>query len=405
MKHVRSAPVTTLLWTWLSFISLGACGGDHSPAQGDAGVDAAARIELTCDAQTCPPIPIANHPFDGNHACINGAVQPCPARGFWDPSLALDPGSGTLWLAHTSGTALLLDPGPPVAIATTNNLMLARSTDRGRTFEHVSEIILAKPFTDSKGVRGTLEREVSSLVRRADGSWEILWFEYFSPTGADRREFVLSRRIASSPEGLASASDEIYLGGSLPSILGSPLVNLSAQFPALSDCGTFTEPALLEHGGTTYLALNCIAISGAAVNPPAFRMVLLKREVDTWNYVGVLLDVGDAEALGGKDLTQANLSQTRSGDVVLVATLADETQSPHHRGCYAFRVTDISRAAIKRDAAGAPDWSVHIQSPSDHLGAGLCTYDAASETGIVITRFDLDQTGLQGELLSTGIHP
>ncbi len=401
---------TVFACSMLVVLSVGGCSTDSSPAGPDAGgdgggVDGGGRVELTCDPQRCPQIPIANHPFNGTHACIGGSVQPCPARGFWDPSLVHDSESGTLWLAHTAGTALLLSAGVPSSLTTTNILALARSTDGGRTFSFVSELAPARPYTDGSNVQGTLEHEVASLVRRTDGKWELLWFEYFQPTGADRREFVLVRRVADSPEGLASASDEVYLGGKLPSLLGSPVVNLSTQFAELPDCATFTEPALLEHGGATYLALNCIAISGSTVNPSAFRMVLLKREGTAWSYVGVLFNADDARALGGTDLTQGNLAHTKSGGVVLIATLADDTKTPIHRGCYVFRVNDLATASIGRDATGAPDWSIHVQSPSDHLGAGLCTYSAASETGIVITRFDLDQTGLQGELLSTGIHP
>jgi hypothetical protein len=74
-----------------------------------------------------------------------------------------------------------------------------------------------------------------------------------------------------------------------------------------------------------------------------------------------------------------------------------------------LEVEDLERARVRRAADGAPHVRAVLTADGNGLGPGMCSYDAASETGVllVITRFDLsgDPPDLRFSLRRTGFHP
>lgn len=82
---------------------------------------------------------------------------------------------------------------------------------------------------------------------------------------------------------------------------------------------------------------------------------------------------------------------------------------PAHQGCVALEVEGLAAAHIRRNADGSPFVRAVLTADGNGLGPGLCAYDAASETGVllVITRFDLaaDPPDLLFSLRRTGFHP
>lgn len=74
-----------------------------------------------------------------------------------------------------------------------------------------------------------------------------------------------------------------------------------------------------------------------------------------------------------------------------------------------FEVDDLSAARLRRDASGVPEPVAVLASEGDGIGPGLCTYDAASATGIVLvqTWFDLEASppSVVFSMHATGVHP
>jgi hypothetical protein len=72
-----------------------------------------------------------------------------------------------------------------------------------------------------------------------------------------------------------------------------------------------------------------------------------------------------------------------------------------------FEITDIATAQIQRDAAGHAVQLARITGDDGSIGPGLCTYDASSETGVLIVLhiFNENPFDLEFSLRATGVHP
>jgi hypothetical protein len=178
--------------------------------------------------------------------------------------------------------------------------------------------------------------------------------------------------------------------------------------PQLSNCAIFTEPALFSQAGITYLATNCVVIQDGVRRDDLERLVLLRQEVDGYSYVGALLTGADAVHLSATRIEQADIALSRTGHVLLIATPIDGGATPEHLGCVVFEITDIATAQVQRDTAGHAVQLARITGEDDDtIGPGLCTYDAASETGVLIVLhiFNQDPFDMEFSLRATGLHP
>jgi len=354
---------------------------------------------------TCPEVLIAGDP----HATIGG--NPAPFRGYGDPSLERDPDTGTLWLSYSWLDVLISSPGPPPVFDFGVRTHLARSDDNGATFSFVRDVnqtvAIAHPDTSAQG--WTIH-EVSTLLREGPASWQNVWLTYFDPIGQPppgtdhRSDFYYTRSVANSPDGLGDvATPWIRTNGTSAS--WGVVHNLST-IPQLADCAALTEPALFAYTGVTYLASNCAVFIGGVRRDDLERLVLLKQEPNGYSYVGELLDYADALYLGGTRLEQADLAVAQNGAILLILTPIQSAQ-PDHRGCVVLEVTDITAAQVRRDAAGDPLKLATITGEDSTIGPGLCTYDASSQTGVLMVLHAQTQNPPETvfSLRATGVHP
>jgi hypothetical protein len=346
---------------------------------------------------------IAGDPF----ATLGG--EPAPFRGYGDPSLEYDPSTDTLWLSYSWLDVLVSDPGPPPQIDFGVRTHLARSDDGGASFSFVKSVNETTALTHpDSGVPGWAIHEVSTLVREAADAWQMLWLTYFDPLGEpppDRSDFYHRRSVADLPGSLDSGAPWIRGYATSPSF--GAQYNLSS-IPQLSDCAVFTEPALFAQDGVTYLATNCVVIQGGVRQDNMERLVLLRQEEDGYTYVGALLTGADATALGANRIEQADIALSRTGHVLLIATPIKSSGTPEHLGCVVFEIADIATAQVQRAPAGRAVQLARISGEDDDtIGPGLCTYDAASETGVLIVLhiFNQDPFDMEFSLRATGLHP
>lgn len=352
---------------------------------------------------SCPEILVAGDPFAETNQ------QPDLFRGYGDPSLELDPDTGTLWMSYSWLNVVTSDPGPPPVVDFGVRTHLARSDDNGQTFAYVRDInqVLAETHPDT-GVEGWAIHEVSTLVREASGQWQVMWFHYLDPFGdsASRHAFRYDRSTAMTP-GQLGDSAEAWIRGSGTSASFGVQHDLSLM-PELADCTAFTEPGLYADATGTYLATSCIVIDGQGVRQTAQeRLVLLREEGDGYSFVSVLLDAMDATDLGADRMEQADIALARDGTPILMVTPIVDNADPMHQGCVVFEFENFASGSILRDGGGTAVSRTIITADGNGLGPGLCTYDASSDTGIllVITSVSENPLDIEFSLRATGIHP
>jgi hypothetical protein len=362
-----------------------------------------AALVLALLACVPPPEPVANPRWGAaarfhcsyDARCPELAIEGAPHaqawfRGVGDPSLERDPETGALWLAYS-----WLDvAGPDFAIRT----QLARSDDRGRSFSVTSSANEVERRPDARGRAGLWVHEVPTLARAPGplGLWRLVWLSYFDPLGAGPREYAEPSLVAVRAETPAAFGVA----------RGAPL---SLPPEGTRDCVAFTEPALFAEDGQVSLAANCIVFWLGTRRAERERLLLWRDTGEGWTRAGALLDAADARALGGDRVEQADLARGRDGSLLLFVTPIREGEDPAHQGCVVLDVEDLAGARIRRNADGSPRVRAVLSADGNGLGPGMCTYDAASETGVllVITRFDLasDPPDLLFSLRRTGFHP
>jgi len=363
-------------------------------------------VQFHCSKDSlCPELMVAGDPFSE----LN--MAPDPFRGYGDPSLEYDPATDTLWMSYSWLNILISDPGPPVEFDLGVRTHLARSDDGGNTFTFVRAVnetqMEAHPDT---GVMGWSMHEVSTIVQEPAGTWQLLWFKYFEPFGSvtgvdERQEFLYWRTTAAAPDQLGNNSEVWGTALATSPAWGAP-INFN-DIPELSDCAAQTEPALFAFNNETYLATSCVTADGSGRRPDLERLVLLRQTASGYIYVGVLLDAQDATDLGVDVIQQADISVARDGSIILIVTPIILNADPSHQGCVVFDFADFATATLKRDGNGSAIPRTVITADGNGLGPGLCTYDANSDTGVllVITTVTQNGTDIEFSLRATGVHP
>lgn len=360
----------------------------------------AAPLTFHCSLDvTCPEVMVAGDPY----ATIG--VNPSPFRGYGDPSLENDPLTGTLWLSYSWLNVLVTNPGPSQLIDFGVETHVARSDDDGASFTFVEAPNQMTQVTHpDTAASGWESHEVSTLAHDGANGWQLMWLSYFDPPGSPANTDVrYERSLGDSPDNLGSPVE--WARGNATSAAWGSQHNLST-IPQLADCVAFTEPALFNQGGATYLATNCVVFSGGVRQDALERLVLLKQETIGYSFVGNLLDGQDAIDAGGTRIEQADIALSRTGEVLLIATPIQAT-APNHLGCVVYEITDITTASVLRDGSGQAVHLANISGEDNSVGPGLCTYDAASETGILMVLHILNPSPFDMEfsMRATGVHP
>ena len=251
-------------------------------------------------------------------------------RGFADPCARLDHDGKTIWLLYSWPHVRHMGGGPfDYAVGVETHL--ARSIDKGRTWEFVKALWPKTPARYPVGMLrikqdGFISHEVPNFVPCAiDGkkSWVAARGDYFlgrsgNYKARDNRSFCIRVTAAASPEELA-ASPFVAIGLTLNSKecgIGVDLNKLSPDFPAVF---IPMEPALYFRGGTLYLAFVCIAFDRVAPKLDKSFIAVISTEPRgsvkdwKWKYLGKLAASKEAAELGGESLTQIELAEGRDG--------------------------------------------------------------------------------------------
>ena len=361
-----------------------------------------AAFDCRADDGRCPELVIAGDP----PFSLPG-LGLSPFRGFADPSLRRDPKTGVLWLSY-SWVSLFAAPGsvpgkPDLDVGV--SIHLARSDDDGRSFQHVTNIWESEAEVD-KGAAGYSGHEVSTISPTASG-WAALELRYFNPRGHGNdfkpNSFRFELAEGEGPEKLAT-DHASRLGGPLTGEVWRPFSNLSQIAGVGLGCPVWTEPSLFFDQGVLYLLAQCKTPS----NPARGFLGVFERQTDGWRWVGRLTSQLDASALGGNELTQAELSKSRDGSLLLVVTPNIVVgRDEHHLGCAVLTVASLNPPRLKQGVTGGPDIRARISSSdSAQNGPGACSYDPTSTSGILIVRrIFSQQRGVVFSIHATSVNP
>jgi hypothetical protein len=183
-----------------------------------------------------------------------------------------------------------------------------------------------------------------------------------------------------------------------------PFVDLSDVAGVGIACPVWTEPSLFEDTHVLYLLAQCKTPG----NPADGFLGLFARQATGWRWVGQLTARSEAAALGGNELTQADLVRGRDGSLLLIVTPnIVKGRDEHHLGCAVLPIASLDPPRLIRDAAGAPIVRARIiSSDSVQNGPGACAYDPASATGLLIVRRTFSPAmGVIFSIHATGVHP
>ncbi len=260
------------------------------------------------------------------------------------------------------------------------------------------------------GVMGWSVHEVPTLLKEPAGSWQLLWLKYFNPFGTvagvdERQEFLYWRTFAATADALGDVTN-VWAR----SVATSPTWGAPYDFntiPELADCILQTEPGLFAFNNETWLATSCLVADAGGRRPDLERLVLLRQTANGYSYVGNILDGQDAADLGVDAIEQADITVARDGRIILIVTPIILNADPSHQGCIVYEFSDFATATLARDANGVAIPRAVITADGNGLGPGLCSYDANSDTGVllVITTITQGGTDIEFSLRATGVHP
>lgn len=403
----RIANVLVLYLAATGIVSCGGGSGGASPAPPvNPPPPGPSPIQFHCAKDnSCPELVVAGDPFAETN------MMPDAFRGYGDPSLEYDASTGTLWMAYSWLNIQISNPAPPVVFDLGVQTHLARSDDNGASFTFIRTVnAMAMEAHPDTGVMGWSTHEVPTLVEEPSGLWQLLWFKYFNPfgtvTGVDeRQEFLYWRTTANDPAQLGDTSEVWATSLATSPSWGAP-IDMNT-IPGLADCVTHTEPGLFAINSETYLASSCLVADGSGRRTDLERLVLLRQTAGGYDYLGDILDAQDAIDLGVDVIQQADITLARDGSIILIVTPIVLAADPSHQGCIVYEFADVASATLVRDGNGVAVPRAVITADGNGLGPGLCSYDANSDTGIllVITTVTQNGTDVEFSLRATGIHP
>lgn len=398
---------------WLLLLWLVACDGTaphitDSGGRADAAtpaVDAGAGDGGPLDAGPCPT-PIERDCVLGECDELEIAGETIVPRGFFhglaDPVLRADPGvPDRVWLGYSFPSLLPTSEGLDVPAPA---LHLARSDDGGRSWALVGQVhvpVLTVPPEPAPRMEGYAAHETFNFVYAdVDGTsgWYGARLTYWVPPGTahrpDPRSFAIAVTRAASPADLGT-SPTSRLGTSYahPGVVDVDLNELEA---GLRRCALYNEPALHFEASTAtlYLALQCQVYRGDAPIDEEQSVELFRAPAVAdvaalaWSHAGTLADAAVARELGGAKVQQTEIARGSDGQLLVIMNPSrwdPDTRVEVHDGCRVLELEALDPPRLRR-ACGQLVVRRRILASDQDLGTSSCGYDAASATGVVLSR-------------------
>lgn len=376
-------------------------GGDAAASPPDAGGADGGAL----DAGACPE-PIERDCVLGACEQLDIAGETIVPRGFFhgvaDPVLRADPEvPDRVWLGYSFPSLLPTSEGLDVPAPA---LHLARSDDGGRTFAFVAPIhvpVATVPAEPAPQIEGYVAHETFNFVHaEVDGrsGWYGARLTYWVPPGTahrpDPRSFAIAITRAPSPAELGTTPSQ-RLGTSYahPGVVE---LDLNALEGGLARCALYNEPALYFEASTAtlYLALQCQVYRGDAPVDEEQTVELFRAPAVAdatglvWSHAGTIADASVARELGGAKMQQTEIARGADGALLLIMNPSrwdPDRRVEVHDGCRVVELASLDPPRLRR-ACGQLVVRRRILATDQDLGTSSCGYDAASATGVVLSR-------------------
>jgi len=339
------------------------------------------------------------------------------SHGIFDPSIALDPGNGRLWISYSAADPSAAWPtNNPIVVAT----HLAYSDDHGTTWTSSSSGELVNIYTDvtlpaaSPDNAGTWVNEVSQLIYDPNAipaeKWKILWHHYLLINNVRHFEHGwIGMKTAGTPEGLATATEIKLFGGYLydtandtaggttqSPVGGAPQIHLDTALDAALNTCVFSEPGLYATNSALYVSLLCVHLSDSNHLIALFKCTSACTTGGAWSYLGTALNNANAAALGYDTGFSASGMFESGGNVYLVATPVQTAGAPwsdYYSGCRIFRFANIDSAQLQM--SGAQPALIGSVNGTQGSFNGACAYHAsANMSGMLYSEINTSVTDM-----------
>jgi len=274
------------------------------------------------------------------------------SSGIFDISIDYGP-DGVGWIAYSE-----------VELPKYVETHLARSTDRGKTWQYVG--ILNKSVDgvllhQGSRIEGVWRYETPTLVFDATDvsarRWKLFVQKYFAAPPYKKGNSYFGRgqieySHAARPDG--TWSTPMCLFGLLEN---GCRVDLNSLDPSLREMAFYNEIGSTVVANTLYLSLDASATASGHGEWDKRKIILIASDDhgEHWRYVGTLTDHDDAQQFGYVLLTGSSLVQ-EAGKTYLLVTPAGRkglfVKNRGHDGTLVFAFDDITRARLRRDSNG-----------------------------------------------------
>lgn len=355
-----------------------------------------------------------------------------PSHGVFDPSVA-KAGDGTLYMSLSGVDAA--DGDARLARLAVRTL-LAKSTDEGAHWQLLGTInpdIGFSAVEKGKPKVARWENEVSALAYDPwdvpSARWKLAWHQYLKLD--DERRFEhgwIAYREAATPEGLAAETPVKLLGSyayaainddaagwTKPPIGGAPRLRGERLSRELANCAVFTEPGLLARPEGVYMALVCHELKAFGLLGVASRVVLLRcsrpcGDPASWHYLGTVLDMRDAKALGVKKFSASDLLEQDGTAFLTVSPVGRNPGNEAYKGCWVLPFKDIATAQLQRDARGTPSTRLRVTLDRDSFNGACSHVPAGVHGGLLVGQLAIDVADPKGptgsfHLYASGLGP
>jgi hypothetical protein len=293
-------------------------------------------------------------------------------RGIFDPSLALDPGTGRIWMSYSEVRDSVMWPGQNTVVQT----RLAWSDDAGANWSDAGiQVNLAQdvilPLAPPNNA-GSWIHEVPTIVfdpgAPANERWKIVWHRYLQVNGVQHFEHGwIAMKTASAPAGPWSLERKLFTGSLYDpindTIIGPPEVRLDQLDADLNFALVFSEPGLVATADSLYVA---ILAAGATSPDQEIVLVKLPHASGVWEYKGALLtNAQDGPFFGVDGFSAPELYLKDSTHYLLVTPQTSDLYS----GTYGFAILDLENATIERSGGLPVPILQHMGTAGSHNGA------------------------------------
>jgi len=382
--------------------------------------------QYDCTDTNCPPLRIS-----GDAPAELPGGRPSPFRGFADACMRFDPTNKVLWMAYSYPYVRIQREGCRRHSQIGVETHLARSLDKGNTWDFAKVLWAPIKHKDSKGVSGHISHEVANIIPvTIDGksAWIGARLNYFMPDeggfkARPPQSFHISVMTATSPETLSDAQ-AVRLGSKSTDEEWRD-IDISLLSPTLQKYHLWNEPALYYDGQILYMMLSGMAFHRKEPDPSNSDIVLFsttpKGNVHDWKweFVGVVASRKEAEELGCKELNQGEIAVSRNGNILLLVTPSrwDRTINDFvYDGCRVLEFDSLNPPKLLRHANGQLVRRASItSSDAGSHGTAASAYDHNSATGVILGKRTKTAVGskhgdgggaeMTATLHPTGIHP